>query len=106
MDTDDDVFDDTDWHHIAMVRVGTAVTIYVDGVLQATTGSIHANRNTHSGADRDAHGRTICDSDRGADGDTRRHGDAHGHAGRHSDADRDPGRDSPHTAVPGVRRDR
>ena len=44
--TVNDVFDDTDWHHIAMVRVGTAVTIYVDGVLQATRGSIHANLST------------------------------------------------------------
>jgi hypothetical protein len=44
--TVNDVFDDTDWHHIALVRVGTAVTIYVDGVLQATTGSVHATLST------------------------------------------------------------
>jgi len=44
--TDDDVFDDTDWHHVALVRVGAAVTIYVDGALQTTTGNIHATLST------------------------------------------------------------
>jgi len=46
VDTNDDVFDDTDWHHVALVRVGTAVTIYVDGVLQDTEGNVHATLGT------------------------------------------------------------
>jgi len=41
-----DVFDDTDWHHVALVREGTAVTIYVDGAPQTTTGSIHSTLST------------------------------------------------------------
>ena len=44
--TVNDVFDDTNWHHIALVREGTVVTIYVDGAPQTTTGSIHATLST------------------------------------------------------------
>ncbi len=37
--TVNDVFDDTDWHHVALVREGTAVTIYVDGAPQTPRGA-------------------------------------------------------------------
>jgi hypothetical protein len=46
--TVNDVFVDTDWHHIALVREGAVVTIYVDGALQVTTGIIHATLSTSS----------------------------------------------------------
>jgi hypothetical protein len=46
--TVDDVFSDTAWHHVAAVRTGTAVTVYMDGVLAPTTGSITANFHASS----------------------------------------------------------
>jgi hypothetical protein len=37
-----DVFDDTEWHHVVAVRVGTAVTFYIDGSAVASAGTVHA----------------------------------------------------------------
>jgi hypothetical protein len=46
--TVDDVFGDTGWHHIATVRTGSAVAVYVDGVLATTSGNVAASLQTSS----------------------------------------------------------
>lgn len=36
----DDAYTDTDWHHIAQVRYGNTMTLYIGGVAQTTTANV------------------------------------------------------------------
>ena len=40
---------DTNWHHLAMVKNGTSVAIYIDGVSQTTTGTAPATLDSGNG---------------------------------------------------------
>lgn len=48
--TTNPIGNDTNWHHLAVTKSGTSMSIYFDGVLQATTGTAPATLDSGSGS--------------------------------------------------------